>query len=349
MLFPSVCLFLSAPAIAAAALGRHQVPLQQPLTEGSSHLSKIPSLGFGTSGLASGIPSLGFGTWNLDQSNVSEAVSAALHAGYRHLDCATAYGNQKEVGKGIAHGLKSLNLKRSDIWVTSKLWNDHHDPSLVEEAITQTLHDLGIAYLDLWLMHWPVGNKPDTGNTQLDYLPAWHAMEKVHKSGRVRNIGLSNFSPTQLKDIIDHSDTKPSVHQFEVHPYLPQSKWIKYQQELGISVTAYSPFANTNPTYTPSKDDPPFLLTNLDMLAVAAKSGCTTAQVALAWGMSRGYSVIPKASHINHIKENFGALECHLEKEDLERIDEISKKHLKRFNNPSKGYGIKLFDGLEDA
>ena len=128
MLFPSVCLylclFLSAPAIAAAALGRQQVPLQQPLTEGSSHLSKIPSLGFGTLGLASGIPSLGFGTWNLDRSNVSEAVSAALHAGYRHLDCATAYGNQKEVGKGIAYGLKSLNLKRSDIWVTSKLWND---------------------------------------------------------------------------------------------------------------------------------------------------------------------------------------------------------------------------------
>lgn len=127
MLFPSVCLFLSAPAIAAAALGSHQIPLQQqPLTEGSSQLSKIPSLGFGTSGLGSGIPFLGFGTWNLDKTNVSEAVSAALHAGYRHLDCATAYGNQKEVGKGIAHGLKSLNLKRSDIWVTSKLWNDQY-------------------------------------------------------------------------------------------------------------------------------------------------------------------------------------------------------------------------------
>ncbi|KAI4261038.1 MAG: hypothetical protein L6R42_003756 [Xanthoria sp. 1 TBL-2021] len=332
MLFPSVSLVLSAPAIAAAALGSNQVQVQQPLT---SEFSKIPSLGFGT--------------WNLDQSNVSEAVSAALHTGYRHIDCATVYGNQKAVGKGIAHGLKSLNLHRSDIWVTSKLWNDHHDPSLVEEALTQTLHDLGLAYLDLWLMHWPVGNAPDTGKSQLDYLQAWHAMEKIHKTGRVRNIGLSNFSPAQLKDIIDHSDTKPSVHQFEVHPYLPQSRWIEFQQQLGISVTAYSPFANTNPTYKPSKDDPPYLLTNFDMLAVAAKNGCTTAQVALAWGMSRGYSVIPKSSHVNHIKENFGALDCHLEKEDLERIDEISEKHLKRFNNPSKGYGVKLFDGLEDA
>lgn len=109
MLFPSVSLVLLAPAIAAAALGRNQVQVQQPLT---SDVSKIPSLGFGT--------------WNLAQSNVSEAVSAALHTGYRHIDCATIYGNQKAVGKGIAHGLKSLNLDRSDIWVTSKLWNDQY-------------------------------------------------------------------------------------------------------------------------------------------------------------------------------------------------------------------------------
>ncbi|KAL8750228.1 MAG: hypothetical protein Q9199_007208 [Rusavskia elegans] len=333
MLFPSVSLVLLAPAIAAAALGSNDhVQVQQPLT---SEFSKIPSLGFGT--------------WNLDQSNVSEAVSAALHTGYRHIDCATVYGNQKAVGKGIAHGLKSLNLHRSDIWVTSKLWNDHHDPSLVEEALTQTLHDLGLAYLDLWLMHWPVGNAPDTGKSQLDYLQAWYAMEDIHKTGRVRNIGLSNFSPAQLEDIIDHSDTLPSVHQFEVHPYLPQSGWIEFQQELGISVTAYSPFANTNPTYKSGKDDPPFLLINLDMLAVAAKNGCTTAQVALAWGMSRGYSVIPKSSHVDHIKENFGALDCQLDLEDLDRIDDISEKYLKRFNNPSKDYGVKLFDGLEDA
>lgn len=116
MLFPSVSLLLlSAPAIAAAALGSHLQQLQQPLTEGTSQFSKIPSLGFGT--------------WNLDKTNVSEAVSAALHTGYRHVDCAAIYGNQKAVGKGIAHGLKSLNLDRSDIWVTSKLWNDQYSPN----------------------------------------------------------------------------------------------------------------------------------------------------------------------------------------------------------------------------
>lgn len=139
---------LTAPA-AVAALGGSDV--QQPL-------AVKPST----------IPSLGFGTWNLEKSNVSEAVSAALQAGYRHLDCATIYGNQKEVGKGIADGLKKTGVKRTDVWITSKLWNDHHNPSLVEEALEQTLSDLGLDYLDLWLMHWPVGSSQ--AGTKLDYL-----------------------------------------------------------------------------------------------------------------------------------------------------------------------------------
>ncbi|KAL8832889.1 MAG: hypothetical protein Q9170_004691 [Blastenia crenularia] len=293
------------------------------------------------------IPLLGFGTWNLDKSNASEAVSTALQVGYRHLDCATIYGNQKEVGKGIADGLNKTGLKRSDVWITSKLWNDHHDPALVEEALDETLSDLGLAYLDLWLMHWPVGSSQ--GQNKLDYLEAWHGMERMHQTNKLRNIGVSNFSPAQLKDLIENSDTKPAVHQFEAHPYLPQSKWIDAHKTLGITVTAYSPFANTNPTYKPGEDDPPLLLTNLDMLAIAAERGCTTAQVALVWGMSRGTSVIPKSSHVNHINENFGSLKCKLQDGDLDRIDALSEEYLKRFNNPSKGYGVKLFDGLEDS
>ncbi|KAL8717871.1 MAG: hypothetical protein Q9181_008268, partial [Wetmoreana brouardii] len=296
------------------------------------------------------IPGLGFGTWNLDKSNVSEAVSAALQTGYRHLDCATAYYNQKEVGKGIAHGLKKADISRSDIWVTSKLWNDHHDPSRVEEALDQTLSDLGLEYLDLWLMHWPVATSPDTGENKLDYLDAWHAMEKLHKqTDKLRNIGICNFSPGQLEILITNSTTIPAVHQFEIHPYLPQSDWVNWHKILGIQVTAYSPFANTNPTYTPNDDDPPFLLKNTEMIAVAKRSGCTTAQVALAWGWYRGYSVIPKSSHLEYIKENFGAIDCHPSKGDLRRIDRLSDKYLKRFNNPSKGWGVKLYEGLQDS
>lgn len=174
-------------------------------------------------------------------------------------------------------------------------------------------------------------------------------MSKLHQTPKLRNIGISNFSPAQLKDLIANSTAKPSVHQFELHPYLPQTQWIDEHKALGIAVTAYSPFANTNPTYTPNDDDPPFLLTNADMLAIAAERGCTTAQVALVWGMSRGYSVIPKASRGDHIKENFGALECKLRDGDLDRIDALSERYLKRFNNPSEGFGVKLFEGLQDS
>ncbi|MCJ1288545.1 hypothetical protein MMC34_000073 [Xylographa carneopallida] len=118
------------------------------------------------------IPLLGYGTWNLDKSNASEAVSYAIETGYRHIDCAAAYSNEKEVGRGIADGLKKAGLTRSEIWVTSKLWNDHHRPDLVVEGLTKTLSDLGVGYLDLYHMHWPVAESPTSGKTELGYLDA---------------------------------------------------------------------------------------------------------------------------------------------------------------------------------
>ena len=174
-------------------------------------------------------------------------------------------------------------------------------------------------------------------------------MEKLSETDNIRTIGVSNFSPSQLENLIKHSSTKPAVHQFEIHPYLPQTEWVQWHKDRGIEVTAYSPFANTNPTYKPKSSDPPALLSNTDMLIIAGERGCTPAQVALVWGIRRGTSVIPKSSQEKHIKENFAALECVLLDGDLELIDDLSKKYLKRFNNPSKNYGLPLYDGLEDA
>lgn len=175
-------------------------------------------------------------------------------------------------------------------------------------------------------------------------------MEALLQTSKVRQIGISNFSPHQLHHLISTSTHKPSVHQFETHPYLQQTEWVKLHQDHGINVTAYSPLANLNPTYgSPgkSKDTPPSLLENKEISEIAEKRGCTNAQVALKWGMWRGTSVIPKSSHASRIQENFDALECDLEEEDYEVIREVGKTYLKRFNNPSEGWGVPLYKGLD--
>lgn len=177
-------------------------------------------------------------------------------------------------------------------------------------------------------------------------------MEKLLDTGKVRNIGVSNFSPHQLYQLLSQTTIKPAVHQLEVHPYLQQIEFIQWHKNNGIDVTAYSPLANLNPIYgSPgeSKDAPPSLLVNKDITEIAKDRGCTNAQVALAWGMGRGTSVIPKSQHADRIKENFAAANCKLEEEDYITVEKLGKKYLKRFNNPSDGWGVQLYEGLEDA
>ncbi|KAK3700544.1 hypothetical protein LTR37_015872 [Vermiconidia calcicola] len=291
-----------------------------------------------------GIPLLGFGTWNL-KTNCSEAVSWAIQTGYRHIDCAAAYGNEHEVGRGIADGLLNTDLTREDLWITSKLWNDHHDPNKVEAAIDDSLEKLGVGYLDLYHMHWPV-RSGSLGRNYIDYRDTWNAMSALVEDGKTRHIGVSNFSPNQMENLLNHTSHTPSVHQMELHPYLQQTDWIKWHEKHGIHVTAYSPFAGTNPTYQPG--DPEHLLKNKVITKIADKRGCTAAQVALQWGMARGTSVIPKTSHLERATENFHSLDCVLKKKDLEKIDELGKAH-HRFNNPSKSWGLDLYEGLEDS
>ncbi|KAL9607909.1 MAG: hypothetical protein Q9167_007230 [Letrouitia subvulpina] len=291
------------------------------------------------------IPLLGFGTWGLDPSNATEAVSAAIQTGYRHIDCAAGYANQDLVGKGIADGLKKTGLKRSDIWVTSKLRNVNHGPAKAIEDLENTLSDLGLEHLDLYLMHWPVAKSQ--GKSYIEYLDTWYAMEKFLEAGKTRYIGVSNFSPVQLRDLIAHSNTKPAVHQFETHPYLQQTEWLHWHQEHGIHVTAFSPLGNLNPAYDSSSL--PLLVKNSVVQTIAEKRECTPAQVILKWGISRGNSVIPKASKLNHIEENYGTLKCGITENDRDEIDSLRKRYVKRFNNPSEMWGVPLYEGLEDA
>ncbi|PSN70311.1 Aldo/keto reductase [Corynespora cassiicola Philippines] len=303
-------------------------------------------------------PLLGFGTWNLRESgdNTSDAVAIAMEAGYRQIDCATAYGNEKYVGKGIAKGLEKTGLNREDIWVTSKLWNDHHgEYARVEEGLNKTLKDLNLEYLDLYLMHWPVGKGPDQEKYHYDYVETWKSMAKLLSTHRVRHIGISNFSPSQLHHLLSQTMQKPSAHQMELHPYLPQTDWIRFHQAHGISITAYSPLGNMNPTYgdrarrsPATRSNTPLLLENETVGKIAEARGCTPAQVVLAWGMGRATSVIPKSKHESHIRENFGSLKCVLEVEDWEDLETLGEEPT-RFNNPSKAWGVDLFEGLDDA
>lgn len=181
-------------------------------------------------------------------------------------------------------------------------------------------------------------------------------MELLLDTGKVLNIGVSNFSPTQLTTLIDASTIKPAVHQLELHPYLQQPAFVQWHKDNGISLTAYSPLANLNPIYdTKNEHDAsyktvPGLLQNKEIAAIAEKRGCTNAQVALAWGMGRGTSVIPKSQHEGRIRENREAGRvCKLQEGDVGVIEGVGRTYLRRMNNPSQGWGVELFEGLDDA
>ncbi|CAK4021505.1 Aldo-keto reductase family 4 member C10 [Lecanosticta acicola] len=319
--------------VAALALAQDQIPLS-PLESPSEPLT------------LDAIPLLGFGTWNLKEKNTSDAVSWAIQVGYRHIDCAAAYNNEEEVGKGIADGLLKTGLTREDLWITSKLWNDKHDPNKVESGIDASLQKLGLQYLDLYHMHWPVA---DTlfGGKEVSYLDTWGAMALLPQKGKTRHIGVSNFSPAQLEDLLKHTSSPPAVHQMESHPYLQQEAYLEWHRNHSIHVTAYSPLGGTNPTYDES-EGPEALLKSKTVNKIAKKRGCTPAQVALQWGMSRGTSVIPKSIHRDYISQNFHAPECVLKKKDLKKLAKLGEER-KRYNNPSKSWGVDLYEGLEDA
>lgn len=194
-------------------------------------------------------------------------------------------------------------------------------------------------------MHWPVAQGL-FGNKYIEYRDTWGAMGLLLEKGKARHIGISNFSPEQLKDLLNHTSHKPSVHQMELHPYLQQNEWLEFHEKHGIHATGYSPFGGRNPTYDPG--EPVQILNSSVVRKIAEKRDCTPAQVALQWGMSRGTSVIPKSSHKEYIEQNFGSLKCELKKKDIEKLDKLGKEH-HRYNNPAKSWGVDLYSGLEDS
>lgn len=260
-------------------------------------------------------------------------MKCAIEAGYRHIDCAAAYCNEEEIGSALKEKLGEA-CERGELFVTSKLWNTFHHPDDVRPACLKTLKDLGLSYLDLYLIHWPTAferggelfpKNPDSKMRYADtpFTDTWKEMEKLVEEGLCRHIGLSNFNSKQIDKVLAIASIKPAVLQVEVHPYLTQKPLIQHCQEHGIAVTAYSPLGSPDRPW--AKPGDPSLLEDPKVIEIAQKYGKSAAQVLIRFSVDRGIVVIPKSANPKRIKENFDVFDFQLSKEDLEVLESFNR------------------------
>jgi 2,5-diketo-D-gluconate reductase A len=245
------------------------------------------------------IPQLGFGVFQIDPSETQPAVREALEVGYRHIDTAEMYGNERGVGEAI----REFGLDRGDVYVTSKLNNGYHRPDEARRAFDRTLSELGFDYVDLFLIHWPLPTLYDG-----DYVSTWKTLEEFQQDGRARSIGVSNFQVEHMERLAAETGTVPAVNQIELHPYLLNEEVRAYDEEHRIATQAWSPLAKGD-----LLDDP--VVTD-----VAERVGRTPAQVVLRWHIQRGNIVFPKSVTPERIRENFEIFDFELDSTDIERI-----------------------------
>uniref|UniRef100_T1JXD3 NADP-dependent oxidoreductase domain-containing protein n=1 Tax=Tetranychus urticae TaxID=32264 RepID=T1JXD3_TETUR len=281
------------------------------------------------------IPVFGLGTWKSKPGEVKNAVKfALLEAGYRHIDCALVYQNEDEVGQALKEVFGSGSLKREDVFITSKCWNSYHSRAKVTEACKLSLKNLGLDYLDLYLIHFPVGVQeggsmfPEDAEgkmirSDVDYLETWKGMEDVHKAGLSKSIGISNFNSEQIKRILDNCEIKPVTNQIEVHPYLTQEPLIDFCLKNGIAVTAYSPLGSPDRPW--AKPEDPSLLDDPKIKEIAKKHGKTSAQVLLRYANQRGLIVIPKSVTPTRIAENIDIFDFELAPEEIATINSFNR------------------------
>jgi 2,5-diketo-D-gluconate reductase A len=250
------------------------------------------------------IPQLGFGVFQIDPAETAEATSRALEVGYRHIDTAEMYGNEKEVGEAI----RASGLDRDDVYVTSKLNNGFHRPDDARRAFEGTLSALGLESVDLFLIHWPLPTLYDG-----DYVSTWKVLEEFKADGRARSIGVSNFQVAHLERLAAEADVVPAVNQIELHPYFLNDEVRSHGEEHGIATEAWSPIAQGDVL-----DDPV-------VAGIAERLDRTPAQVVLRWHIQRDSIVFPKSVTPERIQENFELFDFELEPGDVEQIDGLDR------------------------
>ena len=250
------------------------------------------------------IPQLGFGVFQIAPRDTAQTVSKALEIGYRHIDTAEMYGNEKGVGEAI----RASGLERGEVFVTSKLNNGFHRPDDARKAFSTTLSELGFDYLDLFLIHWPLPTLYGG-----DFVSTWKMLEEFYRDGRARSIGVSNFQIEHLQPLAAETDLVPSVNQIEVHPYFTNEAVRAYGREHRITTEAWSPIAQGKVLGDPT------------ITELAAKVGKTPAQVVLRWHIQRGDIVFPKSTTPSRMKENFDLFDFELERADISRISALNR------------------------
>ena len=248
------------------------------------------------------IPQFGLGVFLMPPEQTKEHVAFALANGYRHIDTAAIYRNERGVGEAIAES----GVPRDEIFVTTKLWNNRQTDA--PAALAESLEKLGLDHVDLYLIHWPTPNF-DT------YVQAWHSLEQLQAQGLTRSIGVSNFHQQHLRRLVDESDVVPAVNQIEVHPSLGQFDLVDFNQNLGIAVEAWSPLGR--------RAD----LDNAVVVGIAQRIGRTPAQVILRWHVQRGIIVFPKASSPERLRENADIFDFELSVDDMRAIDTVDAGH----------------------
>ncbi|KAJ1736251.1 hypothetical protein LPJ61_000035 [Coemansia biformis] len=268
------------------------------------------------------MPEVGLGTWKAhEQGTLRETVKAALGMGYRHIDCAKIYDNQREIGAA----LKEAGVPRKDLFITSKIFDNRHRPELVAGALDEILDELQLEYLDLLLVHWPFAVRPDYSHgdytaKDLDDVPimdTWRAMEVLIGTGKVRAIGVSNFNRSILQRMLPQCRVRPAVNQIEVHPYNPEHELVGYCQANDIAVTGYCPLGGGQVD----------VLGDSTIQRIAAAHGCSPAQVLISWQVARGIVVIPKSNNVSRLKQNLQTVTLTLD--EMQAIGQITTRQRK--------------------